>query len=163
MTELKNADASVTLFDFKGHPVQVVDFEGTPWFVAKQVRELLDIEKSGSNLAYLDANEKMTLKRGNTSLQTLFRHSAGRGGARRLQLIAESGLYKTVLRSTKPDAKEFQNWVTQVVLPSIRKNGGYVMGEEKLATGEMTEDQFILKAMRMMEDKVVRYRATICQ
>lgn len=50
-----------------------------------------------------------------------------------------------------------------MVLPSIRKNGGYIMGEEKLATGEMTEDQFILKAIRMMEDKVARYRATICQ
>ncbi|BCP51748.1 hypothetical protein K32_03650 [Kaistia sp. 32K] len=78
-------------------------------------------------------------------------------------LVTESGLYKLVLRASGEDAKEFQNWVTQVVLPSIRKDGGYVMGEEKLATGAMTEDQFILTAMRMMEGKVARYRATICQ
>ncbi|MET4634919.1 BRO-N domain-containing protein [Kaistia defluvii] len=85
------------------------------------------------------------------------------GSVARAVLITESGLYKLVMRSDKPKAKEFQNWVTQVVLPSIRKDGGYVMGEEKLATGEMTEDQFILTAMRMMEDKVARYRAAICQ
>ncbi|MCX5518074.1 BRO family protein [Kaistia defluvii] len=163
MTALKTAEPKVTLFDFKGHPFQVVTFDGEPWFVAKQVRELLDIQQGGANLSYLDASEKMTLNRGQTSVQTLFKPSEGRGGARRLNLIAESGLYKTVLRSDKPKAKEFQNWVTKEVLPSIRKDGGYVMGEEKLATGEMTEGELVLTAMRMMEDKVARYPATICQ
>ena len=46
-------------------------------------------------------------------------------------LVSESGLYKLIMRSYKPEAKAFQNWVTQVVLPAIRKDGAYVMGEEK--------------------------------
>lgn len=41
--------------------------------------------------------------------------------------ISESGLYKLILRSDKPEAKAFQDWVTKVVLPAIRKDGGYVM------------------------------------
>lgn len=54
-------------------------------------------------------------------------------------LISESGLYKLILRSDKPQAKPFQDWVTRVVLPAIRKDGGYIMGEEKVAKGEMSE------------------------
>ncbi len=48
----------------------------------------------------------------------------------RMVIISESGLYKLIMRSDKPEARAFQNWVTQVVLPSIRKDGGYVAGED---------------------------------
>ena len=41
--------------------------------------------------------------------------------------VSESGLYKLIMRSDKPEAKAFQDWVTREVLPSIRKNGGYIM------------------------------------
>lgn len=47
-------------------------------------------------------------------------------------MLAESGLYKLVLKSRKPDAKEFRDWVTRDVLPAIRKDGMYVKGEEKI-------------------------------
>ncbi len=60
--------------------------------------------------------------------------SKGRGGLRantKLSLISESGLYKLVMRSDKPVARPFQDWVTREVLPSIRKTGGY-----KLEPGE---------------------------
>lgn len=50
-----------------------------------------------------------------------------------MKLISESGLYKLILRSDKPQARLFQNWVTRDVLPAIRKDGAYVMGEEKEA------------------------------
>jgi prophage antirepressor-like protein len=50
-----------------------------------------------------------------------------------MRLISESGLYKLVLRSDKPEAKAFQDWVTRTVLPAVRKDGAYVAGEEKLA------------------------------
>ena len=51
-------------------------------------------------------------------------------------LVNESGFYKLVLKSRKPEARKFQDWVTGVVLPAIRKDGGYILGEEKVATGE---------------------------
>lgn len=63
------------------------------------------------------------------------------GSGRLVNLISESGLYKLVMRSEKPQAKAFQDWVKKDVLPAIRKDGGYIMGEEKVATGEMSEDE----------------------
>lgn len=50
---------------------------------------------------------------------------------------------------TTPAARAFQDWVTEVVLPAIRKDSIYVMGEEKVATGELSEDELVLKAERL--------------
>ena len=52
------------------------------------------------------------------------------GGA--ANIISESGLYKLIMRSDKPQAKPFQDWVTKEVLPSIRKTGAYVVGQPSL-------------------------------
>lgn len=51
---------------------------------------------------------------------------------RRYGAVSESGLYKLIMRSDKPAARAFQDWVTRDVLPAIRKDGMYVMGEEKV-------------------------------
>jgi prophage antirepressor-like protein len=56
-----------------------------------------------------------------------------------------------------PTIKKFQDWVTKDVLPAIRKDGAYVMGEEKVRTGEMSEDEFVLKAMTMLQGKAQRF------
>ncbi|MBU0563104.1 MAG: hypothetical protein KJ890_06170 [Gammaproteobacteria bacterium] len=64
-----------------------------------------------------------------------------------MKLISESGLYKLILRSDNPQARLFQDWVTRDVLPAIRKDGAYVMGEEKVASGEMSEDEPIAAAL----------------
>lgn len=74
----------------------------------------------------------------------------------RTMSISESGLYKLVMRSTKPVAVQFQDWVTKVVLPAIRKDGAYVKGEELVATGELSEDEFVLRAITMLQRKVER-------
>lgn len=71
-------------------------------------------------------------------------------------IINESGLYSLIMRSDKPQAKAFQDWVTRVVLPAIRKDGAYVMGEEKVATGELSEDELVMRAMSIMSRKVER-------
>ncbi len=60
-----------------------------------------------------------------------------------LNLVSDSGLYKLVMRSDKPEAKEFQNWVTKVVLPAIRNDGGYIHVEEHVVSGAMTEDELV--------------------
>lgn len=112
--------------------VAVID--GNPWFVAADVcRALgLDIEKRGAGayLTALNADERDTV-----------RISVGIRGNPNLSIISESGLYKFVLRAQRKNeaARKFQDWVTGTVLPAIRKNGGYVDGQEKLATGEMSE------------------------
>lgn len=50
-------------------------------------------------------------------------------------------MYRLTMRSDKPNARQFQDWVTREVLPAIRKDGMYVTGEEKVRTGEMSEDE----------------------
>ncbi|WP_452030449.1 BRO-N domain-containing protein [Azospirillum palustre] len=61
------------------------------------------------------------------------------GGAGLQTLISESGLYKLVMRSDKPEARKFQDWVTRDVLPAIRKDGGYIMGEEGRGMGTLRD------------------------
>lgn len=64
----------------------------------------------------------------------------GRGNV----IISESGLYKLVMRSDKPQARSFQDWVTREVLATIRKDGMYVAGEEKRKTGKVSDDKLTL-------------------
>ncbi|MBL0372620.1 hypothetical protein JJB09_11330 [Rhizobium sp. KVB221] len=52
----------------------------------------------------------------------------------------ECALYRLIMRSDKPEAAQFQDWVSEVVLPTIRRDGGYILGKEKVVTGEMSED-----------------------
>lgn len=65
-----------------------------------------------------------------------------------MYLISESDLYKPIMRSDKPEARKFQDWVTRVVLPSIRKHGGYTLGQEKAATGGMSETELFARALK---------------
>lgn len=152
------APAVVSNFNFNTSNIRVVDIGGSPWFVAIDVCKALgmEVDRRGvhSYLYNIDNSEKQIMTRQSTP--ALFGGVRGGGKA---TVISESGLYKIIMRTDRPEAKAFQDWVTKVVLPAIRKDGGYVMGEEKLTTGELSEDEFILKAMSMMQGKVERYRA----
>ena len=79
----------------------------------------------GNYIYNLTADEKRTVLRKSTP--TFFQ---GSSGGWQSTIISESGLYKLIMRSDKPEAKGFQDWVTKVVLPAIRKDGGYVQGEQ---------------------------------
>ena len=70
-------------------------------------------------------------------------------GTQNTIIINESGLYSLIMSSKLPNAKKFKRWVTSEVLPSIRKTGGYIAGEEN-----MTEDELVLKAMTVLNTKV---------
>ena len=145
----------VIISQFEGADVRVVDVDGAPWFIVKDVLEMLGIKSVGyvtTALRPLDDSEKAHLLYSEVKSEV----SALRIPNRGLSMISESGLYKLVMRSNKSDAKPFQDWVTKVVLPAIRKDGGYIAGEEKVATGEMSEDEFIFKAMTMMQGKIER-------
>lgn len=81
-----------------------------------------------------------------------------KGGNQSNQIVSESGLYKLVMWSDKPQASPFQDWVTGTVMPAIRKDGGYIMGEEEVVSGELSEDEFVLKAMSILHGKVERLK-----
>ena len=100
--------------------------DGEPWFAAVDACHFLGMEIPrgvGPRLRFLANGERrvVTLTSSN--------------GPRATNIISESGLYKLIMRSDKPEAHAFQDWVTQSVLPAIRKDGGYIMGEEKVRTG----------------------------
>lgn len=127
--------AGIIPFAFEGQAVRVVEMHGAPWFVLGDVCLVLGIENSGNAAARLDDDEK-----GVRTMDTL-------GGPQKAVIINESGLYSLILTSRKEGARRFKKWVTGTVLPSIRKNGGYIAGQERLATGEMTPEELMARAL----------------
>ena len=99
---------------YKNSPVRIVEKGGEPWFVAKDVCDILALGNPRSSIALLDEDE-----RGVHSMDTP-------SGKQEMGIISEAGLYSLILRSRKPEAKAFKRWVTHKVLPSIRKTGAYL-------------------------------------
>ena len=94
------------------------DENGEPWFVAADVARVLDYRTASDAIRYLDDDEANTLKQ-------RIRSENGVEQERQMLIINESGLYNLIFRSRKPEAKKFRKWVTEEVLPSIRKTGSY--------------------------------------
>lgn len=99
--------------------IRVADIGGEPWFVGKDVAEILGYEKARNAIA-MHVDEDDALKQGVTD-------SLGR--MQETTFINESGLYSLILGSKLPSAKRFKHWVTSEVLPSIRKHGVYAKDE----------------------------------
>ena len=112
---------------------------GEPWFVAADVCKALDIENNRKATNRLDDDEK-----GVTLSDTL-------GGKQKLTIVNEAGLYSLVLGSRKPEAKAFKRWITHEVLPSIRKTGGYIAGQEGLSDTELLEKAVLVAQRRIAE------------
>ena len=100
--------------------VRVVMHEGDPWFIAKDVCEILGTETRDVP-SILDSDEQRPLV---GIIHTL---NDSEGLRKDSLIVSEAGLYSLILRSRKPEAKKFKRWVTHDVLPSIRKTGGYSM------------------------------------
>ena len=100
---------------YNKNPLRVIDKDGEPWFVAKDVAAILGYEDARHLTRRLEEDE-----RGLHEVETL-------GGRQTVSLINEPGLYSAILGSQKPEAKDFKRWVTHDVLPSIRKTGGYTV------------------------------------
>lgn len=115
-------------FRFQENELNVIQFNDDPWFIAKEVCDVLNLSDTSMATRSLDEDEKL--------IQTLFVS----GQNRQVTLINESGLYSLILRSKKAEAKQFKKWVTSEVLPSIRKNGAYLTtskAEEILANPDI--------------------------
>lgn len=118
------------VFNFGDYQVRTVIKEGEPWFVAKDVCEVLEIQNTTQAMSRLDEEER-----------SIF--NIGRQGM--TNIINESGLYSLILTSRKPEAKAFKKWVTSEVLPSIRKQGKY----EVKPTVPQSYSQALLEAGRL--------------
>ncbi len=99
---------------------------GDPWFRAGDVYAALDLDKSV--IRRIDDDDKMSIS---TTLKN--------GGHRKMVYISEAGVYQMIFASRSAVAKEFKRWLCHVVLPSIRKNGGYIIGQENMDEAELKE------------------------
>ena len=107
--------------------VRCIEKDGEPWWVLKDVCEILGIQKTTTIISRLDEDEV-----GQTSLID----SIGR--TQNYKTVNESGLYNVIIRSDKPNAKAFRKWITSEVIPSIRKTGSY-------GIPQMSQSELILK------------------
>lgn len=129
-------------FDFKGAALRTLtDENGEPWFVAKDVCDVLGYTNASKAISdHVDSEDKLN----NESLPSL----GQRGG----WLVNESGLYSLVLSSKLPTAKEFKRWVAHEVLPSIRKHGAY-MTQQTLDKALTSPDFLIKLATKLKEEQ----------
>ena len=141
-----SGDGALVSLNFEGEPVRVVTRDGEPWFVAADVCRVLELDNVSMALRVLDPDEK-----GGNIVDTL-------GGRQQVSIISEPGLYKLLSRSRKPEAKRFDRWVRHEVLPSIRKNGGYMV-----AVPDETPEELMVRALKVAQETVERQRAQLAE
>ncbi|MCO4593089.1 Phage antirepressor protein [Streptococcus infantarius subsp. infantarius] len=110
------------IFNFHGQDVRTLTIDNEPWFVGKDVADILGYSNSKDALnKHVDLDDKQIIQR--SQIATLDIPNRG------LTIINESGLYSLILSSKLPRAKEFKRWVTSEVLPTIRKHGMFATDE----------------------------------
>ena len=131
--------------------VRIVEREGEPWFVGKDVAEALGYSDTADALKkHVDEEDKKLLKPG--EMPTLKMSNFG------AYIINESGLYSLVLSSKLPTAKAFKRWITSEVIPFIRKTGGYIMGQEQLSPSELMA-KALMVAQKTLAERDARISA----
>lgn len=138
-------NAKIQTFAFYDATLRTLtDESGDPWFVAKDACNILGL---GTEHLRRDLDEDEV-----TEATNLPDWQVGTNGGRTPLIISEPGLYKLIMRSRKPEAKEFQRWVTHEVLPSVRKHGAY-MTQQTLAKALTSPDFLIQLATRLKEEQ----------
>lgn len=118
--------------------VRTIQQNGEPWFVGKDVAEILGYSNTPKAIRdHVDDEDKLTER------------IVLSGQNREVAIINESGLYSLILSSKMPKAKEFKRWVTSEVIPAIRKTGGYIAGSEN-----MTDAEIMAKAVLVAQSTI---------
>lgn len=138
-------DESLEMFDFGGHNVRVVLQGGEPWFVLKDVCDVLELPNVGMVKERIMEDDISTTD----VIDRL-------GRSQTVTTVNESGLYDVILDSRKPEAKKFRRWVTSEVLPSIRRDGGYIKGQEN-----MTGEELMAKALQFADSRIKSLEAKV--
>ena len=123
--------------------IRTVTKDNEPWFVATDICKALDIKNVTQAIQRLDNDER-----------SMF--NIGRQGD--TNCVNEYGLYNLVLASRKQGAKEFKRWITHEVIPSIRKSGGYIAGQET-----MSDSELMAKALLVAQKQIEQRNAIIEQ
>lgn len=118
--------------------IRVEEIEQIPWFVGKDIAEILGY-----------ANPLKAIREHVDDEDKGMNETVTPGGRQQMVIINESGLYSLILSSKLPKAKEFKRWITNEVIPSIRKNGGYIANQENLS-----DDELMAKALLVAQNKI---------
>ncbi|MEB0362607.1 BRO family protein [Citrobacter freundii] len=130
---------------FESRAVRVVMKDGDPWFIAKDVAEALGYKKPENAVAQ-HCEEAVNLP-----------PVSGDSLDSRLKIIPESDVYALIFGSKLESAKRFRRWVAKEVLPSIRRSGGYIQGEETLSA----DDRKLLDELKQADHLAILSGATI--
>ena len=122
--------------------IRTITKDNEPWFVASDICKALDLSNPTMVTQRLDDDEKAKFNLGLSGGDT--------------NCVNEYGLYSLVLASRKKEAKEFKRWITHEVIPSIRKNGGYIAGQETLS-----DEELLSKALLVAQNKIAERDAII--
>jgi len=122
-------------FEFETHQVRVIDLDGAPWFVAKDVCEVLGLANPSMAIKPLDEDERA-------------KYYLGRQGE--AWFINESGLYALIFTSRKKAAQRFRKWVTGEVLPTLRRTGSFVVGGSRSAPDDSLDPVDVTPANRKL-------------
>lgn len=125
----------------------VKDESGEPWFVAKDVCNALGIGNVTMALGRLDEDEFSSTEVTDTT-----------GRKQQSKIVTEAGLYSLIMASKKPEAKAFKRWVTHDVLPSIRKEGGYIA-----ANANDSEADIMARALLIAQKTIERNQKRIAE
>lgn len=118
--------------------IRTITKDNEPMFCLKDICRALDMKNATMVASRLEDDEVTKFDLGSKSGETNF--------------VTESGLYAVILRSDKPNAKKFRKWVTSEVLPSIRKSGGYISGQEQMSDSELMA-KALLVAQKQIEER----------
>lgn len=141
------------LFKFENKDVRTLQIDGEPWFVGKDIAQILDYTNPSKAIRDHIADEDKLM-----GVQNVTPYIVDRQGRKQYPtLINESGLYSLILSSKLPSAKEFKHWITSEVLPQIRKTGKYapkpLSREELLAKAVLEADTMIKEQKVLLEQK----------
>lgn len=117
--------------------VRTYEFDGVIWFVAKDICDCLELKNTTAAMNRLENDERA-------------KFNLGRQGE--TNCVNEYGLYALILASRKKEAKDFKRWITHEVIPSIRKTGGYIAGQESMSDIELLS-KAVLVAQKQIEER----------
>ena len=120
------------LMIFENKQVEVFEFNGQVVFNPKHVAECLDIADVNSSIR--NFNDKQVIKLTNLDMHNMHIRKLNNAGE---NFLKESGVFKIIFKAKKEEAEKFQDWVTDEVLPSIRKTGGYIPIDENMSDSEI--------------------------
>lgn len=137
------------IFNFQGQQVRTVTIDGEPYFVGKDVAEVLGYQRADNAIRnHVDDDDKLT------------HQFSASGQKRNMTIINESGLYALILGSKLPQAKEFKRWVTSEVLPTIRKHGAYLT-DSKIEEVLLSPDTIINLATQLKNERAEKEQLKI--